>query len=161
MHVSRSHQRSRFLLDYFSHGNILDAGCGEGVFSIMMKRRGNFVWAIDMFDVSRLEHYGINFEQTTLEDYTPPEKFFDTIILMEVIEHLEDPEPIIKKLYNGLRTTSARILITTPYIDNWDNEPDHVWRWKRDELEKLLTSIAPNTTVWIDDIFIYAVMLRP
>src|SRR6185503_17206689 len=46
-------------------------------------------------------------------------KYFDVILLMDVLEHLFDPLAVLKKLQNYLKDEGI-IIITLPNIGNWE-----------------------------------------
>lgn len=159
MHILRGHQRLDFFNEYHKPGKILDVGCGEGAFSIHAKELGYDVTAIDLFDVSEhLAKYEIEFEQTSIADFTTSERY-NTIVLMEVVEHLEEPLSAIRDLYYLLEN-NGRLLITTPHVPDWDTEEDHVWRWNKTEFEDMVKIIDVEAEVWQDNIFIYAVLTK-
>jgi 2-polyprenyl-3-methyl-5-hydroxy-6-metoxy-1,4-benzoquinol methylase len=158
MHILKGHQRLDFLVSRSKPGRLLDVGCGEGAFSIAAKDMGDEVYAIDLFDVGgSLKEHGIHFTQTSLDDFNTDLEF-NTILLMEVIEHLEDPEAAIEKCY-GMLAYMGKLLITTPHVPDWDYEEDHIWRWTPDEFRTMIEKVDPIAEIWTDDIFNYAVLV--
>ena len=159
MHVLRGHDRITFMGAYMKGITLLDAGCGQGAFAIYAKERNFNVWAIDVHDVSdEMDRQGIDFQQVSIEDYNPMMKF-DTVVFMEVIEHLEKPEQALEKLY-GLLENKGVLLVTTPYVSDWDWEEDHIWRWTLEEFQDMLNSVTKYSVAWSDDIFLYGVMTK-
>jgi 2-polyprenyl-3-methyl-5-hydroxy-6-metoxy-1,4-benzoquinol methylase len=154
MHVLVGHDRLTFVRSYTKPGLILDAACGEGAFALWAKAGGNTVHAIDINEAPlQLIKQGVKFRQVDINKYRPRQRF-DTIYLMEIIEHLEEPKKIIQKMFNLLKD-DGRLLITTPHVPDWDWEEDHLWRWSLEEFDKMIQEIDPDAEIWKDDIFLY------
>jgi len=159
MHVLGGHERLTFLENNYRPGRILDVGCGEGAFSIWCVKRGNMVHAIDVHDMPKyLEGTGVNYEKIAVEEYKTSLKF-NTIILMEIIEHLKDPEAVIKKLF-GYLLPKGRMIITTPWIDTWDWEADHLWRWPDLASFNKMFKDYEFALTHMDDTFLYGVLIN-
>jgi len=160
MHILRGHERLSFVRENMRDGEILDAGCGEGAFAIAVVSPANEVYAIDLFDVSEnLSRYGVHFEQVSIEDYQTSRRY-DTIMMMEVIEHLEEPEFAIKKMLSLLAEDGV-LLITTPHVSTWDGEEDHIWRWDIRSFADMIQDIGLyEAKIWLDSTFIYAVLSK-
>jgi len=105
--------------------NILDIGCSQGIVSILLAREGKKVLGIDINkkSIHEAEKYLQKEEKSTQElvkfqttDYinTDFEEQFDTIILTEVLEHLMNPEPFIKKAKEDL-IDNGKLIITVPF----------------------------------------------
>ena len=104
----------------------LDAGCGNGAFSIYAARVGNEVLATsfserELDDARRrtalLGLQGVDFEVLDLreiEQRRPQLGSFDQIICLETIEHLTDDAGLLVSLA-GLLRPGGRVLLTTPF----------------------------------------------
>ncbi|MCJ7761379.1 class I SAM-dependent methyltransferase [Candidatus Bathyarchaeota archaeon] len=158
-HVITGHQRLTFLKEHYIPGRILDVGCGEGGFAIAMSRySNNYVWAIDIQNSPPMTKAPfIHFEAMSVYDIPKSYGFFNTIILMEIVEHIEEPEKAIELLYSHLKTSGV-LLISTPWVDTYDFEEDHIWRFDPESFEELLKGYEYST--WIDDIFIYGKIVK-
>jgi 2-polyprenyl-6-hydroxyphenyl methylase/3-demethylubiquinone-9 3-methyltransferase len=99
--------------------SVLDAGCGDGNFSASVAEAGFEVYGIDASEggiakATRL-YPNIRFSRATVyEDFTQFKSSFDSIISVEVVEHLYSPDKFIQRAYAGLRPGGI-IIITTPY----------------------------------------------
>jgi 2-polyprenyl-3-methyl-5-hydroxy-6-metoxy-1,4-benzoquinol methylase len=158
--LQSSHQRITFVKENYRKGRILDAACGEGAFAkYLAAQPENVVMAVDILPAPGLENDPlILFRQVSVYDLDgligPFEFKFDTILFMEIIEHLEDPRKAIDILHNYL-VPDGVMLISTPYISQWDNETDHIWRFEDiASVDELLEGLFHVT--WKDNIFIYA-----
>src|SRR5258708_26762975 len=107
----------------------LDAGCGNGCFTIYAAHRGNDATGIS-FDKtqndaaeSRARVLGITNAHFISMDLRELSKFkgdlgtFDQIICTEVIEHLLDDAGLVRNLADMLKP-GGRLLLTTPFKDH-------------------------------------------
>ncbi|HHX81822.1 MAG TPA: bifunctional 2-polyprenyl-6-hydroxyphenol methylase/3-demethylubiquinol 3-O-methyltransferase UbiG [Pseudomonadaceae bacterium] len=91
---------------------LLDVGCGGGILSEAMAQRGARVTGIDMgaapLAVARLHllesQLDIHYEQTTAEDFAGrhPGRF-DVVTCLEMLEHVPDPEAVVRACYTLLK----------------------------------------------------------
>ncbi len=92
--------------------NILDLGCATGAYCAHLSRLGRNVKGAD----ANPEYVRIACERGVdahvMRDRAPfPDQSFDTVLLFEVLEHLEAPERI---LLEARRLARRNVLITTP-----------------------------------------------
>jgi SAM-dependent methyltransferase len=107
----------------------LDAGCGNGGFSIYAAREGNEVVAAsfspaELQDARRraamLGVTGINFRQLDLrelEAHRAALDTFDQIICFETVEHVTADEDLVKSLA-GLLRPGGQLLLSSPFDDH-------------------------------------------
>lgn len=94
---------------------VLDIGCGNSLLPVELKKKGVDVSVSDISDVVLKGYaaYGIGSSQFDLEK---PEtiqlegKTYDYIIMCEVLEHLKNPEEVIKEL----KKHTKHFIITVP-----------------------------------------------
>ena len=152
-HCLKGHDRLTFVADFYRLGCALDVASGQGAFAIWLQHQGCEVTMLDILPIGR-PIPGIEFVQMDLLNMTYDQEF-DTILLMEIIEHLLDPASAVALCYRALKPGGV-LLITTPWIDRWDGEQDHVWRFDERGVKELLEPY--RGVVWIDDIFVYGVV---
>jgi len=99
--------RLQFITDhvFLSQKNVLDIGCGGGILSESMSKRGAFVTGIDispaLLEVAKLhalesDVQHCHYEESTAEEYTETHlEHFDVITCMELLEHVPDPLSLI------------------------------------------------------------------
>ncbi|MDV7390942.1 class I SAM-dependent methyltransferase, partial [Arthrospira platensis SPKY1] len=105
--------------------SVLDVGIGNGAFSNILTKSERFdkVVGIDIKKNSKLiipeENY--SFYEMSVVDLKFSDNQFDTVVAMEVLEHLEVQDfPVALKELR--RVTKNRLITTVPY-----NEPEPVW----------------------------------
>lgn len=129
------------------HGRVLDAGCGPGVVSVLLARRGLRVDAIDV-DLAevgkaqaalRAEPAEVQ-DRITLRhgsiDVVAPDERFDTVLLAEVLEHQHSPEVLLRAAAQHL-APGGRVVLTTPF--GWMPDPGHVWAPFPSDVHRWLT----------------------
>jgi 2-polyprenyl-3-methyl-5-hydroxy-6-metoxy-1,4-benzoquinol methylase len=105
--------------------NVLDAGCGEGILSLMMAEKGANVIGIDL-SVPNIEACKaraaesnlsdkVSFQTGDVEDLPFMENYFDLVVSSHVLEHLPD---FNKGLSEVMRVTKKRAVVAIPTINN-------------------------------------------
>lgn len=102
-------------------GKILDIGCGYGHFIEIMRDFGWTVWGIDLSPKTLFyaREKGLNAANTSIDDVTFPDDFFDAITAFYVLEHLANPLSALKKVLKMLKPGGVvviRVPHTTPIV---------------------------------------------
>ena len=125
---------------------VLDAGCGDGVLSCMLAHEGAEVYGIDIsrkaLEVAKKRCRNARFYHASIYSLPFPDKFFDHITCLEVIEHLADPDKALtelKRVWKG----SGKIIITTP-IYRGEPASNHVREYTEPEFLKLIRRNFPE-----------------
>ncbi|MSP53697.1 MAG: bifunctional 2-polyprenyl-6-hydroxyphenol methylase/3-demethylubiquinol 3-O-methyltransferase UbiG [Gammaproteobacteria bacterium] len=115
--------RLEFMSKHISLSNktVLDVGCGGGILSESMAQLGAQVTGLDMsasvLDVGRLHllesKLEINYQQCTVEDFAHnhPEQF-NVVTCMELLEHVPDPESVVRSCAQLLKPKGALFFST-------------------------------------------------
>lgn len=105
---------------FVSHGSVLDIGCGEGKFLKFVDPNVRYVGidsdkeCVDKIRSDTIkEDRDIEFKHVFVTESLDLEGKFDNIIMLAIIEHLDAPEKVLKRLKENL-STNGRIVITTP-----------------------------------------------
>jgi 2-polyprenyl-3-methyl-5-hydroxy-6-metoxy-1,4-benzoquinol methylase len=115
-----SHAIALALVDKYKPKTVLDIGCGPGFVARECRRRGVEVTGMDMSPP--LPDTVHHFRQGNLEQDPPSDALqFDMVMLLDVIEHLAEPEDFLVRLRNAGTLTSPDhkmpvFLISTPNI---------------------------------------------
>jgi SAM-dependent methyltransferase len=103
-------------------GRVLDVGCGIGDFLNFYR---NAVGVdINPFAVEYCRRQGLEAYQAEAGRFPLESRAFDSAILDNVIEHLEDPAPILKEVLRVLRPR-GRILVGIPGRRGYEVDPSH------------------------------------
>lgn len=99
-------------------GKALDAGCGPGYYSQVMKERGFDVTAVDISPemVSKVKSLGFNAFVMDIEHSEPPQdlpKPFNFIFCAGVLEFAEDVQKFLRSLRN-VATDDAELVLVAP-----------------------------------------------
>ncbi|MCX6160782.1 MAG: methyltransferase domain-containing protein [Ignavibacteriae bacterium] len=116
-------KRLKFIVDnigtgFKSDARVLEIGCGNGNICIALGSLGYDVLGIDMDDVSignaasRNKFSNVRFEVKDAEKFNPADKF-DAVVCSEVLEHLHEPERMVKVL-SGLLKPGGILVATVP-----------------------------------------------
>jgi SAM-dependent methyltransferase len=92
---------------------VLDLGCGLGGYSRALGDGGFDCYALDVVDeyVAAARGIGVHADRYDGERVPLKEKAVDTVILIEVLEHLEDPGSLLRE---AARVTARNVLVSTP-----------------------------------------------
>ena len=105
---------------------VLDVGCSEGILEVLLARRGVHVTGVETnpeaLDFARellaQEPEEVRTHATLIQgDFIgerPVAGQFDTVVLGEILEHLQDPETLLDRSLEHLRP-GGRIVVTTPF----------------------------------------------
>ena len=100
---------------------ILDVGTASGYLGKVWRASGHYVAGIE-FDAAAAENarqYYDEFEVADLETFAfPYRQEFDYIIFADVLEHLRDPQAVLRRCIPALKE-SGKIIISVPNIANW------------------------------------------
>jgi ubiquinone/menaquinone biosynthesis C-methylase UbiE len=139
------------LSDYVhQHGGqqLLDLGCGTGGYSKVLAEQGHSVQAFDINPeyVKIAQELGVDAKQYDGFTIPLPDNAVDTVFMIEVLEHIENPERILPELH---RVARRNVIITVPNNTQkfdapiaWNHmlEVDHKNFFTVDSLKQLLGS---------------------
>lgn len=120
-------QREEWILNHIPpdrDANILILGAAEGVFVEKLKQRipGNYYMVeIHADHVNLLREQGFAVEQCDLNlEVAYPDQFFNTVVADQVIEHLYDPDQLLKEIHRVMKPNAVS-LISTENLASWAN----------------------------------------
>lgn len=93
--------------------HVLDLGCGLGGYSRALGERGFDCYALDVVDEYVAVARGIGARADCYDGERLPlrDNAVDTVIMIEVLEHLEDPKGVLRE---ARRVARRNVLVTTP-----------------------------------------------
>ena len=127
--------------------SFLDIGCGTGEYLVSASRRGMIVTGMDV-EASLAEHiqakYGLRVLTGSFGDDTFPPESFDVIVLSHVIEHLQEPMPLLRSIHRTLKPNGAFIMATPNFDSLLENVKDLYGRFRYDRTGSYF--LTPFTT---------------
>lgn len=120
------HKKVLAIFARYSFDRILDVGCGNGNFSVLLKKACNTkeVYGIEISEkgVELAGRNGVKCHQLDIdeEDFPFEDDYFDAIFAGEVIEHLYDPDHFLDEVYRVLKPNGIFVL-TTPNLASIHN----------------------------------------
>lgn len=137
-------------------GNLLDVGCAAGHFLEAAADRGWQCYGVEISDYSASlakEKFGERIYCGSFETAPFPEAFFDLIIMSDVLEHFQDPNPILEKIRTILRNDGILIIVTPDsgsisarwLKSNWTHfKLEHLIYFNRSNVEMYLNKFQLN-----------------
>jgi SAM-dependent methyltransferase len=112
---------------------ILDVGCADGRFLGLLRDFGCPEWElvgidIDPAAVARCRSRGFEAHVGRVEDFEPPGPGFDAVIMLQLIEHVEDPVAISRRVARLLRPGGC-FVVETPNLAGIDYRLFHRSCW--------------------------------
>lgn len=133
----------------FINGDILEVGCGIGNFTTYLTRYGK-VWAIDINndyieDTSRLvDGKGkVGFGDIEKGQYFFKKKF-NSIVCLNVLEHIKDDKRALKNLYNLLEKGGFLILLVPIYEFLFGGIDKSIGHYRRYDKNQLINTISSS-----------------
>ena len=150
---------ARILKHTDSGCRILEVGCGAGESSRRIHRmlNGQYFEASEYEGrlVKKLLETNPPFKvtQESVFEMHREDKEFDCVFLLEVLEHLDNPEAALKELY---RVASRYVVVSVPneplwstlnllrgkYIGDLGNTPGHIHRWSPAAFKKMVSKFG-------------------
>jgi len=140
--------------------HVLDFGCGTGGYSYRLQELGFDVTAADIYPhyVELSRRLGVNAVQAEPDHLPFPDQAFDTVFLVEVLEHIPDAN-IPAVLGEARRVARGNVLLTVPdctqheelvrqeFLFGHFRAVDHVQFFTADTLDALLRRFFPEVQV--------------
>lgn len=126
-------------------GKTLDVGCANGDSTAIMKRHNPSLDLTGLeltdwgYQEAVKEHTDISFMQGDAGKLPFHDQSFDTVVLDHIIEHENDPVPLILE---AKRVARKRVVIGIPLMHL--NDPDHKIAWRVDDFRNLLFGFFPR-----------------
>ena len=105
-----------------ARGRVLDIGCGEGTFLAAMSRRGWDAWGVEVSSdgaARAAARPGLRIFNKRIEECELEPASFDLITLWHSIEHVPDPESLLRRTA-ALLKNGGRLFLAFPNPESWD-----------------------------------------
>ena len=103
-------------------GNALDIGCGIG--DMLQYRPHTIGVDINPFNIAICDKRGLDARVMQIDILPFQDQSFDCALLDNVLEHIQNPESLLKEVYRVLRP-SGKLLVGVPGIKGQQSDPDH------------------------------------
>ena len=126
-------------------GNLVEVGCGEGYVLLAMEHLATGASACDIslqaLSMARINLPNVNFIAASILALPWNDRSFDTVLCLEVLEHLKDPLTAVGEL---ARVCKGQLILSVPwepwfrignfvrgqYMRRLGNHPEHIQQWK-------------------------------
>ena len=151
---------------------ILDFGCATGGYCLELRKLGFECVGVDISEeyIKIAQQKGV--EAHLIKDCLPfNDNSFDTVIMFELLEHVEDPDRILKE---AKRVAKKNILVTVPNCEGFETlrnygltyehflEMDHISFFTKDSLRELLSNHFDNFEITEEEpIIIGGALIHP
>ena len=97
---------------------ILDIGCGRGYVAELMAERAGHVTGLDQYSPDKSEKANVNYRKWDIEAEPVPVDVadYDQVFMLDIIEHLKDPEAFLEMLRAKAVNKRPEIILTTANI---------------------------------------------
>lgn len=115
-----SHGRILSMMETRAPCRVLDIGCGPGWLARELRLRGHHVTGVDLVEHPDVRSRTDRFVQADLDTGLPDEILggYDVILAADVLEHVRDPERLIRQMTDCLAETGV-VLASVPNISHW------------------------------------------
>ncbi len=115
-------QRARLVESARSKGRLLDYGAGSGAFARFMAGRGFDAVGLEPYSLgTTLEEPGLRLVRAPLASVKNALGEFDVITMWHVLEHLEQPVPLLAELRSMLAPGGV-LVVSVPNFASWQSE---------------------------------------
>ncbi len=136
--------------------SVLEVGCGAGYSLVDLQKffKENTSFSAcdidpELVRLAKEKNPSVNCKVASIYELPYEDKSFDTVVCLEVLEHLEDP----RKALSELARVSKNVIISTPnepiwrmlnclrgkYLTSFGNTPGHINHWSSRSLRKLVS----------------------
>jgi SAM-dependent methyltransferase len=150
-------QRARLIEAVKPTGRLLDYGAGAGGFARFMANRGFDTVGLEPYSLgTTLEEKNLKLVRAPLASVRDSLGTFDVITMWHVLEHLEQPVPLLEVLRSLLRP-DGMLVVSVPNFSSWQSAvfkggwfhldpPRHLLQFEPDTLETCLSRAGFRVT---------------
>tara|TARA_A100001035_G_scaffold280052_1_gene283722 strand:+ start:594 stop:1169 length:576 start_codon:yes stop_codon:yes gene_type:complete len=128
-------------INKFFNSRILDVGCGVGDF--LRYSENSIGIDINIFNINYVKDLGL--EAYLMKDNKIPfsDKEFKSILLDNVLEHIENPYPLLKEI-KRISSENAVFIVGVPGIEGFKRDSDHKIFYDDYSLKELIQKFGFN-----------------
>lgn len=103
-----------------SNSSVIDIGGGQGLIARELKKKSCYIAGIDQCELQNTDFYDEYFQKDIdTADFDFDFSKFDTILMLDIIEHLSNPEEFLDNLRKRTGLNQPNIIVTSPNIAFW------------------------------------------
>jgi len=135
----------QLLSDNCKSGKVLDVGCGDGAMTYMLFKKGYEASGVDISEKGiELAVEMHSKRQTNCSFYCEdianlPDHTYDGLICSDVIEHVEDPQKLIKEATRVVKKGGCIVFSTPIRITEHPLDQEHLVEWFPEEWKELFS----------------------
>ena len=143
-------------LNHYLKGEMLDIGCGIG--DMLAYRAHSIGVDVNEFNVEFCKLRGFDVYQMPVNKLPFQGERFDSILLDNVLEHIEDPLPLLIEIKRVMRTNGV-LLIGVPGVKGYASDSDHKVFYDESKLTALATKagfgvkVSLHAPLWKSHLF--------
>ncbi len=148
--ITRLHVLYNTICNLSQAKNIIEIGCGKGIVVNHLRSKGLTIYGCELADVPVLD--GVKqFIHANMDANKMPDAFrfqFDTMLLLDVIEHIENEKDFLNTLLANYPNVKHVIITVPSRLEIWSNYDEfygHFRRYSLHSLTQLLTSCNLQT----------------
>jgi len=120
---------------------VLDVGCGDRPYEVLLAGAAEIVG----FDVPGNPHADLH---GSIDAIPVENASFDVVLCLQVLEHVADPAAAVRELRRAVRP-GGRVLLSTHGVYPFHPNPDDLWRWTHDGLDRLFRANGDWSSVTV------------
>jgi SAM-dependent methyltransferase len=120
---------------------VLDVGCGDRPYEALLAGAAEIV----AFDVPGNPHADLH---GSIDAIPVENASFDVVLCLQVLEHVADPPAAVRELRRAVRP-GGRVLLSTHGVYPFHPNPDDLWRWTHDGLDRLFRANGDWSSVTV------------
>lgn len=142
-HIARTNVTAG-LIAWLKPASLLDPACGDGSIDLMADRmypiRKMVLADISVPSISQLKDRSlpptVTLKVSDIDEVMRTNERFDVIVLTETLEHLEDPDGVLRRAHEK----AAYVVASSPEMRSGqaDNNPEHLWMFDGDGYFQML-----------------------
>lgn len=151
----RNNSLNKLIISRLKEGDILDIGCGSGYLLYYAQKNNIKVTGLEpnreLVKIAKKNYGNLNIINKPAEELGTIDQKFDNITMIDVLEHIDDDNKVVKKVYNLLKN-KGRFIINVPTIKFLFVERAKEMGDKRRYSKKEIISMLTNNKFSINEI---------